>query len=152
MLKRRQVSNHSHPYAALSSPTDNYYPLLPLVQSSESPSLPSPPPSPKMVYYFSKTALILYLILLLGIIVSLDLLFSNQGEAFDFGRFLTTTSPYMWALVGAAMTIGLSVVGAGWYFLFSDTQGNLCHGRFSCRCCRQGSQNPNKESHFNYFL
>jgi V-type H+-transporting ATPase proteolipid subunit len=67
-----------------------------------------------MIYYPSKTAVLLYIVLLFATIVALDLLFSGNGEAFNFGHYLTVTSPYMWALTGCALTIGLSVVGAGW--------------------------------------
>ena len=62
----------------------------------------------------SYKSLYFYLFLLFLTIVALDMLFTNQGQSFDFGKFLTTTTPYMWALTGSALCIGLSVVGAGW--------------------------------------
>ncbi|EJT46502.1 hypothetical protein A1Q2_01127 [Trichosporon asahii var. asahii CBS 8904] len=47
-------------------------------------------------------------------VYGLYLLLTGQGSRFDFGKFLHETSPYAWALVGIALCVGFSVIGAGW--------------------------------------
>ncbi|CAF2606412.1 unnamed protein product [Rotaria sp. Silwood2] len=48
----------------------------------------------------------------LSIYVGLTYMLTNYGFRFDIGWFLLSISPYQWALVGIALAVSLSVLGA----------------------------------------
>ncbi|RSH79970.1 H(+)-transporting V0 sector ATPase subunit c'' [Apiotrichum porosum] len=50
----------------------------------------------------------------LAILFGLYLVLTGQGERFNVGNFLAESSPYLWAMIGIGLCIGLSVAGAGW--------------------------------------
>ena len=130
MINRRNKSRNSTPAASpLASHQSVHIPLAPLNSrpasnyiSLSTTQYPDPDPpelqetslgiSFKM--YYTKPAYITYAATLFGVIVFLNLLFTGNGQQFNVGAFLTQTTPYMWAVLGCAFSVGLSVIGAAW--------------------------------------
>ncbi len=50
---------------------------------------------------------------------------AGSGEAFNVGRYLEETSPYLWASMGIGLCIGFSVLGAGWCVYHTHNQGAI---------------------------
>lgn len=64
-----------------------------------------------MAYLSSLTA---YSTVALASLFAGYILFTGSGTQFNPGAFLEQTSPYVFALTGMGLNIGLSVAGAGW--------------------------------------
>lgn len=48
------------------------------------------------------------------VVIGLYHLLAGLGSRVDFGFFLSTSSPYLWAGTGAGLSVSLSIVGAAW--------------------------------------
>ena len=58
---------------------------------------------------------IYYSILMFAIVFfAFYILLTGQAGYFHFGKVLLAVSPKVWALLGASLCVGLSVIGAAW--------------------------------------
>lgn len=74
------------------------------------------------------TGLKVFLNFLKLLILALFYMLTGQGFRFDIAWFLTQTSPHMWAGLGVACSLSMSVVGAGWWVHFSIELNHFLQG------------------------